>query len=646
MVFVVMGVAGSGKTTVGRRLAQALRLPFHDADDFHPAVNIEKMRGGQPLTDDDRRDWLAALAAGLREWAAGGGAVLACSALKEPYRAGLQAAVSAPIRWVVLDGARELIAARLAARTGHYLGAGLLDSQLAAFDKPAYGLHLPISASPEDLVNQILAHTYMREETIEEETAAEFGLIGLGVMGRSLALNLAEKGVRLALYNRHVPGLEEGVAEKVVTENAALGELHAFDELPAFVTALARPRKILLMVTAGAAVDAQIRELQPLLAAGDVLLDGGNSHYHDTARRTRQLADAQIHFLGTGISGGEEGARRGPALMPGGPRAGYELVAPYLDLLAARDQRGAPCAAYLGPDGAGHFVKMIHNGIEYAEMQLLAEVYQVLRQLQAPAEEMTAILRGWQAEEALSSYLLGITIDILQVKENGRLLLDHILDQAEQKGTGGWTVQAALDYAVPLSVISEAVLARVLSAHRAARVQAAARYPAPAAPPLPAAERQRLIGQLKNAYQAARLLNHASGFELLKAASAAEGWALILSEVARIWTGGCIIRSGLMEQLHELFKKTDDLLAAPGIVAQLQARRADFAALVGWGLQAGVALPAHSAALNYFLGLTTPHSPANLIQAQRDYFGAHTFRRTDRPPEEVFHADWPAYLAP
>lgn len=634
-----MGVAGAGKTTVGRQLAGALGRPFYDADDFHPAANVAKMRGGTPLTDEDRRDWLAALAAGLREWAAAGGAVLACSALKESYRAGLQAATPTPLRWVILDGEPALIAARLRARPGHYMGAGLLDSQLAAFEKPAYGLHLPIGAPPAALVAQILA--YMKTE---ETAPAEFGLIGLGVMGKSLALNLTEKGVRMALYNRHVPGKEEGVAQQVAAENAGLGALAGFDDLPAFVAALARPRKILLMVTAGAAVDAQLAELQPLLAPGDVLIDGGNSHYHDTARRTRQLAAAGLHFVGTGVSGGEEGARRGPSLMPGGPRVGYELVAPYFELLAARDPRGAPCTAYLGPDGAGHFVKMVHNGIEYAEMQLLAEVYQVLRHLRAPAAEMTTILGGWQADEELSSYLLGITINILQVKEGleegAGLLLDHILDQAGQKGTGGWSVQAALDYGVPASILSEAVLARLLSAHRPARLQAAAHYPAPPAPEVAAAERQRLIQQLKTAYQAARLLNHASGFQLLQAASDEEGWALSLSEVARLWTSGCIIRSGLMEQLRPLLHGPDDLLLASPIVARLQAARADFAALVGWGLGRGVALPALSAALNFFLGAITAQSPANLIQAQRDYFGAHTFRRTDRPAGESFHADW------
>ncbi|GAC1588373.1 MAG: NADP-dependent phosphogluconate dehydrogenase [Hymenobacter sp.] len=485
------------------------------------------------------------------------------------------------------------------------------------------------------MVNHILAH--MKEEA----APAEFGLIGLGVMGKSLALNLAENGVRLALYNRHVPGKEEDVARRVATENAEVGHLVGFDDLPAFVGALARPRKIMLMVTAGAAVDAQIADLLPLLDPGDVLIDGGNSHYRDTMRRARLLAEHDAYFVGAGVSGGEEGARRGPAIM-----AGCALVAPFFERIAARDQYGAPCTAYLGPDGAGHFVKMVHNGIEYAEMQLLAEAYQMLRHLQAPPAEMTEILRGWQAHGELNSYLLGITIDILQVREGEGLLLDQVLDQAEQKGTGGWSVQAALEFGVPFGIITEAVLARVLSAHQPARVQGAGRFPAPALPELAPAERRMLIGQLQNGYQAARLLNHASGFQLLQAASREQGWDLNLSEIARIWTGGCIIRSGLMEQLSQLLRTHEDLLAAPALVERLRAYRADFAAVVAAGLLRGVALPVLSAALNYFLGYTTARSPANLIQAQRDYFGAHTFRRTDRPAGEAFHADWQAPLAP
>ena len=636
MVIIIMGVSGCGKTTVGRQLADELQLSFYDADDFHSATNVEKMRAGTPLTDEDRSGWLAALAAGIATWESAGGAVLACSALKETYRATLQAGARGPLRWVFLDGEEALIAARLRARHGHYMSAVLLASQFATLEKPPYGLHLSIAAPPEALVTHILAHMN------NDIATAEFGLIGLGVMGKSLALNLVEKGVRVALYNRHVPGKEEDVAQHIVAENASLGHLAGFDDLSAFIASLAPPRKIMLMVTAGAAVDAQLTALLPLLTPGDVLIDGGNSHYRDTSRRAQLLAEKGCYFVGTGVSGGEEGARRGPSIMPGGAREGYELVARYLELMATKDANGVPCTAYLGPDGAGHFVKMVHNGIEYAEMQLLAEVYQLLRDQHVPPMEMVTVLRAWQADPNLSSYLLGITVDILQVKEGDGLLLDYILDQAEQKGTGGWSVQAALEYGVPFGIITEAVLARVLSAHKGARVQAAARYPTPATPELQHLDKQVFISQIKSAYQAARLLNHASGFQLLQAASTAESWALNLGEIARLWTSGCIIRSGLMEQLSRLFHTADDLLSAPVVVTQLQACRADFAVVVALGLQRGVALPVLSAALNYFLGYTTANSPANLIQAQRDYFGAHTFRRTDRPTSEVFHAEWTA----
>jgi 6-phosphogluconate dehydrogenase len=627
-VFVIMGVSGSGKTTVGRLLAQRLHLPFYDADDFHSPANIAKMRGGTPLTDEDRQGWLTRLAAGIRQWSQAEGAVLACSALKEMYRQQLNAAAPRPIAWTFLDGPEELVRERLQGRQGHYMNPALLASQFAALERPAYGLHLPIDAPPDYLVSQILSRLTV--------TTAEVGFIGLGVLGKSLALNLAEKGVRTALYQRHVAGKNVALAKQLAAENEPVGPLVGFDDLPAFVAALARPRAIFLLLLPGAAVDVQLAELLPLLTPGDVLIDGGNSYYKDTIRRAHWLKGQGIYFLGTGISGGEEGARRGVSIMSGGPREGYELVARYFGLLAAKDPAGIPCTTYIGPDGTGHFVKTVHNGLEYAEMQLLAEVYQLLRHLGLSPEERVAVLQDWQADADLRSYLLGSTIDMLQGKEGEDLLLAAVLKQPEAKGTGARAVQMALEYGVPCSIINEAVLGRVLAAHKQARLEAAGRFPAPVVPELPPAERQTLIHQLKPAYQASRILSHATGFELMQAASQEHGWNLNLAEIARVWTSGSIIRSGLMEQISALLPTTAELLASPPLVAQLQAARADLTAVVTSGLQRGVALPGLSAALNYFLSYTTANSPANLIQAQRDYFGAHTFR----PADESFHADW------
>jgi 6-phosphogluconate dehydrogenase len=324
--------------------------------------------------------------------------------------------------------------------------------------------------------------------------------------------------------------------------------------------------------------------------------------------------------------------------MPGGSKQGYEQVARYLDLIAARDKAGMPCAAYIGPEGAGHFVKMVHNGIEYAEMQVLAETYYLLRYfLKLTPEEIVDVFRSWQAGE-LASYLLEITIDILQKKEDGELLLDKILDQAEQKGTGGWSVGAALEYGVPYNSLSEAVMARALSAMKAIRVQASQLYLQQTGSPQ--LDREEFIRSLKNAYQAARIINHEIGFNLMRQVSEKHQWQLNFSEIARIWTNGCIIRSVLMEELAELFKTEASILTAPPVVSRMKTWQPDFCGIVGQGLQQRFALPVLAAALNYYLGYTTADSPANLIQAQRDYFGAHTYQRKDKPAGEYFHTNW------
>lgn len=632
MIFIIMGVSGCGKTTVGELLAQQLSLPFFDADDFHPQENVEKMRSGVPLRDEDRQGWLELLGQKIIEWEKEGGAVLACSALKEKYRKILQSVPASKVKWVLLDGERSVILQRMEARKGHYMSTALLDSQYETLEKPAYGLHLDVCEHPKVLVDQIL-------KTLKNmNTLSEFGLIGLGVMGKSLALNLAGRGVNMSIYNRHVPGKEVDIAKNIVKENPSFEGLKGFDEVKAFVSSLERPRKILLMIMAGEAVDFQIKELLPFLDAGDVLIDGGNSYYKDTARRTSSLSDAGIHFVGAGISGGEEGARKGPSIMPGGAREGYDLIAKYLEMIAARDQAGKPCTAYIGPEGAGHFVKMVHNGIEYAEMQVLAETYYLLRFFLAfSAEEIATLFTEWQ-QEGLDSYLLEITIDILRKKEGDELLLDKILDQAGQKGTGGWSAGAALEHGVPYSSLTEAVMARNLSAMKEKRVAAATLYQQE--PASFKGNKKEFSLYLRHAYQATRIINHEIGFSLMREVSDQYKWQLDMSEIARVWTNGCIIRSQLMEELSGLYKQEDSLLTAPAIQKRMTAYQKGFSTAVAEGLANGFALPVLSAALNYFLGYITADSPANLIQAQRDYFGAHTYRRKDRPADQSFHTIW------
>ncbi|HEY1024994.1 MAG TPA: NADP-dependent phosphogluconate dehydrogenase [Sphingobacteriaceae bacterium] len=628
MIVIVMGVSGSGKTTIGQMLAAHLKLPFYDADDFHLQFSIEKMRNGIPLTDHDRIPWLSQLGANIERWEREGGAVLACSALKERYREMLQTV--SQINWVYLNGSRTAILERLQARKSHYMPPALLDSQLEALEEPAYGIHADISSSPDEIAQTVIS------KLNSMIPPSEFGIVGLGVMGKSLALNLADKGASVSVYNRHVAGKEEAVAEKMVAENPAFA-LKGFDRLDEFVQSISKPRKVLLMIYA-AAIDAQIDELLPLLEPGDVIIDGGNSYYKDTARRAVRSGEAGIHYVGTGISGGEQGARNGPSIMPGGTPGGYELVAKYLNLIAARDKTGKPCAAYIGPDGAGHFVKMVHNGIEYAEMQALAEAYSLLRQfLQMKPDEIADHFCTWQTGES-GSYLLEITIDILRKREGDELLLDKIRDQAEQKGTGGLSVSAALEYGVPYSSLSEAVMARSLSAMKERRVEAANLYQTERnTEPI---NKEEFLDSLKKAYQAARIINHEIGFNLMMRVSEQHHWQLDFSEIARIWTNGCIIRSGLMEELTEILKTDRSILTSPTIVSRMQNWQKDLAYVVGHGLQQAFALPVLSSGLNYFLSYTTAESPANLIQAQRDYFGAHRYQRKDKPAEEYFHTVW------
>lgn len=465
---------------------------------------------------------------------------------------------------------------------------------------------------------------------------SEFGLIGLGVMGKSLTLNLAEKGYQLSLYNRHVAKVEEKVAERFVNEEPLLEKAKGFDDLSGFVSSLSQPRRILLMIKAGPALDQMIEEMLPLLSPGDVLIDGGNSHYKDTKRRIEFLKTKQLHLIGAGISGGEEGARRGPSIMPGGSKEAYDLVSPYLEALAAKGHLGNTCCTYIGKEGAGHFVKMVHNGIEYAEMQLLAECYGLLRQGAGyRPDEIADMFQSW-VQMGLGSYLLEITIKILKTKDGDDWLIDKILDKAGNKGTGSWMTIAAAELGIPATMVTAALFARYTSAFKKERVANSAVYE------IHKGKTEITIDHavLKNAYKMARLINHHQGFELMEAASETNDWNLNLSEIARIWTNGCIIRSKLMEDLVKILTTNVGILNNAAIVPEVTQSIGGLGKVIQWGIVAKHPIPCFTAALNYLYATTDKQSTANLIQAQRDFFGAHRYQRTDDDSGKTHHTNW------
>ncbi|UCS93878.1 NADP-dependent phosphogluconate dehydrogenase [Echinicola marina] len=629
MIILLMGVSGSGKTTVGKMLSEALKLPFYDADDFHPEENIQKMRAGIPLNDLDRKPWLETLSVKLSDWEKEGGAILACSALKEAYRS-ILVQYGTLVDWFFLRGQASLIEERMESRQGHYMPTGLLASQLETLEIPRYAQSIDISQTPEKIVKDIMSNLE------NKKAVSSFGIIGMGVMGSSLALNLAEQKVKVSVYNRTLEGVEEDVAKKLVDAHPEVSGILPFDKLDEFVESLAQPRKILMMIPAGQIIDQQIARLLRVVDKGDVIIDGGNSFFEDSNKRVSYLASQGIHYVAMGISGGQEGARKGPALMPGGSKEGYELIKPFMEKIAAKDKDGKPCMHYVGPDGAGHFVKMVHNSIEYGEMQALSELYAFMRNGLAMAPE--EIIKSWKAwtKSGSGSYLLDISMDILAYKEEGELLLDKILDQAEQKGTGGWSVGTASKYGVPYAPLTAAVTTRVISSLKEKRMALAQRFPRE----YTAIDKEKVLNTLKGAYDMTRLITHEIGFSLIKKVGEKEKWDFDFSEIARNWTQGCIIRSTLMEELVEVFKQTDSLLTAPELEKSFKKGSADLAELVGEALKAGIAMPVMSASINYFFALTTANSSANLIQAQRDYFGAHKYRKVGEPEDLHFHTDW------
>jgi 6-phosphogluconate dehydrogenase len=465
---------------------------------------------------------------------------------------------------------------------------------------------------------------------------AQIGLVGLAVMGENLALNVAGRGIPIAVYNRTAERTDALVAGR------ARGlPVVATHDLAALAAALERPRRVLLVVKAGSAVDAVLAELAPHLEPGDVVVDGGNSHWRDTDRRIAEARARGLVFVGMGVSGGEEGALRGPSLMPGGDRAAYDLLAPVLTRIAATSDSG-PCVTHVGTGSAGHFAKMVHNGIEYGDMQLIAEAYDLLRHgLGLAPREVAATFAEWNAGE-LSSFLIEVTARVVAFPDDlgtRKVLIDQIDDRAGQKGTGRWTTETALDLGIPVPTITAAVDARLLSALKPLRVAAARRHPGR---PRPVRTRRRaLVGEIRDTLYAAKICSYAQGFHLLRAASDAFGYGIDLGEVARIWKAGCIIRAAFLDDVRRAFAEAPDtanLLLAPRFAAAVRRRVPAWRSTVQLAVRLGLPAPAMTASLAYLDTIRRPRGTANLIQGQRDFFGAHTYERVDRPG--TFHTDW------
>ena len=467
---------------------------------------------------------------------------------------------------------------------------------------------------------------------------ADIGVIGLAVMGENLILNMASRGFTVAAFNRTVSRVTAFTGGRASGRSVVGAE-----SLEGFVGLLKRPRKVMLMVKAGAPVDEFIAHLRPLLEPGDIVIDGGNSHPADSTRRTRELAADGLLFIGTGVSGGEEGALTGPSIMPGGNAAAWEAVRPIFQGIAARVEDGSPCCDWVGPEGAGHFVKMVHNGIEYADMQMIAESYHLLRaQGGLSAPEIAQVFADWNRGE-LNSYLIEITADILTKTDDqtGEPLVDVILDAAGQKGTGKWTSVAALDAGSPAATITEAVYARAMSALKEERVAASAELRGPASVPAP--DRAAFVEEVRRALYASKIAAYAQGFQLLRLAAADAGWTLDFGAIALMWRGGCIIRAQFLDRIKEAYAADPalpNLLLAPYFREAVGEHQEAWRRVVASAALGGVPVPAFASALAYYDGYRTARLPANLIQAQRDYFGAHTYERVDGPRGEFHHTNW------
>jgi 6-phosphogluconate dehydrogenase len=471
---------------------------------------------------------------------------------------------------------------------------------------------------------------------VDSHVKADIGLVGLAVMGQNLVLNMNDNGFTVAVYNRTTSKVDEFL------EGPAKGtNIIGFHDLKSFVESLKAPRRVMLMVKAGPVVDAFIEQLVPYLDKGDIIIDGGNSLYNDSDRRTHELHKKGILFIGSGVSGGEEGARFGPSLMPGGNNAAWPHIKPIFQSIAAHVD-GEPCCDWVGNDGAGHYVKMVHNGIEYGDMQLICEAYQMMREgLGMNGDEIQKVFAEWN-EGVLDSYLIEITRDILAVKDDdGELLVDSILDTAGQKGTGKWTGMNALDLGIPLTLIGEAVFARCLSARKDERVRASKVLPQSAG--TFSGDKAEMVNAIRDALYASKIISYAQGYMLMREAAETYGWELNYGGIALMWRGGCIIRSQFLSKIRDAFDLNptlENLLLDDFFIEAITEALPGWRKAVGTAVALGVPVPTFSSALSFYDGYRSERLPANLLQAQRDYFGAHTYERTDKPRGEFFHTNW------
>ena len=468
------------------------------------------------------------------------------------------------------------------------------------------------------------------------EKLGDIGLIGLAVMGENLILNMESHGYTVAVFNRTVAKVDKFMEGRGAGKNF-IGT-HSIEEL---VKSLKRPRKVMLLVKAGAAVDSFIDQLIPHMEPGDIIIDGGNTHYPDTNRRTKYVEEKGLLYIGTGVSGGEEGALLGPSIMPGGSNEAWEHVKPIFQDISAKVEDGSPCCDWVGENGAGHFVKMVHNGIVYGDMQMICETYQMMKDLLGMSnKEMYEVFKEWNEGE-LDSYLIEITRDILGYTEDGEETVDVILDTAGQKGTGKWTAIAALEFGIPLTLIGEAVFARTLSAQKELRVRASKVLEGPK--PDFKGDKKAFIEDLRLALFASKIVSYAQGYVLMRSAAADCEWDLNYGGIALMWRGGCIIRSVFLGNIKEAFdknKQLENLMLDPFFKEKIDIAQASWRRVVATAAENGIPIPALASALSYYDGYRTARLPANLLQAQRDYFGAHTYERVDKPRGEFFHTNW------
>ena len=616
-IVILMGVAGCGKSTIGRELSAHLGWEFIEGDDYHPHENINKMAAGSPLTDQDRAAWLSTIRNQIDAITKDGrNCLVACSALKQRYREVLQ---NGYVRFVYLHGSYHLIRQRLSSRVGHFMRPEMLDSQFETLEEPNGEIKINIDQSIEAITKEIMEKLGVGQ--------IEIGMIGLGVMGRNIATNLSRNGIRVIGFDQIPPSI-------------TLLPFELADSLSNMVGKLAKPRTYFLMVPSGQAVDDTLASLTPMLGKGDTIIDGGNSHFLDTERRADLLAKMGVRYIGMGVSGGELGALLGPSMMPGGDISAWGSLQGVLARIAAVAPDGLPCVEWMGRGGAGHYVKMVHNGIEYAEMQCIAEVYDLFsRGLGLQPDQISEIFEDWNKSE-LASYLVELTAMVLRKKdpESGDWLVKLVLDEAAQKGTGKWASQHAFDLGIPTPTINAAVEARIISAKKPMRIEMASVF---GTITLYKGEPAKIIEAAKAAYVMGRLAAYDQGLRQIRSASEEYSWEINLSSAISVWRAGCIIRSSMLD---EILKSLADEPTIPTLFMGNYGREAALRCVEGLrffvvtGVSLGIPIPALGASLAYFDSLRSATLPANLIQAQRDCFGAHTYRRIDK--EGVFHTDW------